>query len=126
MRFRERFEAPVIGGDEGAAQRLSALVGPFILRRLKRDVLPELPPKLETVLEVPLAGEQRKLYAAAEQSLPCSRLAPQKNTRKARRYGYEVKGWDGGEFKMVEVLAELTRLRQIALESGAGVRELSG
>lgn len=115
MRFRERFEAPVIGGDEGAAQRLSALVGPFILRRLKRDVLPELPPKLETVLEVPLTGEQRKLYAAAEQSLR-ERLNLQKNTRKARRYGYEVKGWDGGEFKMVEVLAELTRLRQIALD----------
>lgn len=115
MRFRERFEVPVIGGDEGAARRLSALVGPFILRRLKRDVLPELPPKLETVLEVPLTGEQRKLYAAAEQSLR-ERLNLQKNTRKARRYGYEVKGWDGGEFKMVEVLAELTRLRQIALD----------
>ena len=115
MRFRERFEAPIIGGDEGAAQRLAALVGPFVLRRLKRDVLPELPPKLESTLEVPLQGEQRKLYFAAEQSLR-ERLNLQKNTAKARRYGYPVKGLDGGEFKTVEVLAELTRLRQIALD----------
>ena len=115
MRFRERFEAPIIGGDETAAQRLAALVGPFVLRRLKRDVLPELPPKLETTLEVPLQGEQRKLYFAAEQSLR-ERLNLQKNTAKARRYGYPVKGLDGGEFKTVEVLAELTRLRQIALD----------
>lgn len=115
MRFRERFEAPIIGGDEDALARLSARVEPFVLRRRKRDVLRELPPKLETVLEVALEGEQRKLYAAAEQSLR-ERLNLQKNTRKARRYGYEVKGLDGGEFKTVEVLAELTRLRQIALD----------
>ncbi len=115
MRFRERFEAPIIGDDEDALARLSARVEPFILRRRKRDVLRELPPKLETVLEVALEGEQRRLYAAAEQSLR-ERLNLQKNTRKARRYGYEVKGLDGGEFKTVEVLAELTRLRQIALD----------
>ena len=36
--FRERFEQPVLSGDEHAQAKLQAFVGPFILRRLKSDV----------------------------------------------------------------------------------------
>ena len=64
--FKNRFELPAMrDGDRDAMQRLHRLVSPFILRRLKRDVLAELPPKTETVLRVPLEGEQRKLYVAS-------------------------------------------------------------
>ena len=51
------------------ADKLQALVGLFIKRRLKKDVLTDLPDKFENVLTVKLEGEQRKLYAAHEQRL---------------------------------------------------------
>ena len=41
------------------------LTGPFILRRMKSDVLKELPPKTENVYRIELEEEQRKLYLAA-------------------------------------------------------------
>ena len=49
MRFREHFELDITGGDEDAARRLRSLVAPFMLRRLKADVLQDLPDKLESV-----------------------------------------------------------------------------
>ncbi len=75
-RFRERYELGIVGGDEELSRRLSSLVGPFILRRLKADVLTELPEKLESVVRVGLQGEQRKLYAASEQRLRQIALDP--------------------------------------------------
>ena len=106
-RFRDRFEEPIIGGDETAAGRLQAAVSPFMLRRLKKDVLADLPEKLESVVYVPLEGEQQKLYAAHEQQLRES-LTTQHNTRKER---------DAGQRK-VEILAELTKLRQLCCDPG--------
>ena len=46
-------------------RRLNQLTGPFILRRMKSDVLKELPPKTENVYRIELEEEQRKLYLAA-------------------------------------------------------------
>ena len=69
-RFRERFERPIVlDRDETALSRLDKMVSPFILRRLKKDVLTELPDKHESVVRVPLTGEQRALYAANVQML---------------------------------------------------------
>ncbi|MCI8469387.1 MAG: serine/threonine protein kinase [Eggerthellaceae bacterium] len=110
--FSQRFEAPILGREEepdddeaaDAAARLAALVGPFVLRRLKRDVLPELPEKMESTVLVPLRGEQAKLYAAHEQRLREELAAPRpKDGREAGR-------------SKVEVLAELTRLRQLCCD----------
>ena len=52
--------------DPAATVRLSALVRPFLLRRRKSDpgIAPELPPKTETDLLVPLTAEQVTLYEA--------------------------------------------------------------
>ena len=52
--------------DPEATARLSALVRPFLLRRRKSDpgIAPELPPKTETDLLVPLTAEQVTLYEA--------------------------------------------------------------
>ena len=101
-RFRDRFEAPIMDGDEEAAARLSALVGPFILRRRKADVLTDLPEKWESVVYARLEGEQRALYQAHEQLL-------------RTKIAHEGEEGDDGRSK-VEILAELTRLRQIALD----------
>ncbi|MEQ3363149.1 DEAD/DEAH box helicase [Raoultibacter massiliensis] len=105
MRFRERFELSIMGGDEDAARRLQALVGPFMLRRLKENVLADLPDKLESVVYAQLEGEQRRLYVASEQHLRDS-LTEQRKNRKDKSFNE----------KKVEVLAELTKLRQLCCD----------
>ncbi|MFY0511038.1 DEAD/DEAH box helicase [Streptomyces anulatus] len=65
--FRTRYAEAVEGGnDPGAAERLAALVRPFLLRRRKSDpgIAPELPPKTETDRAVSLTPEQTGLYEA--------------------------------------------------------------
>ena len=110
-RFRERFELPIVGGEEDVAARLQALVGPFMLRRCKADVLTDLPDKLESVVYAPLEGQQRKLYAACEQQLR-EQLTRQRAERKQR----QAKRAQGEEVSTVEVLAELTKLRQLCCD----------
>ena len=51
-------------GDKDMTQRLQKMVKPFILRRLKTDVLKDLPDKLEETRVVKFDGEQQKLYDA--------------------------------------------------------------
>ncbi|MBT1180141.1 SNF2-related protein [Bifidobacterium vespertilionis] len=105
-RFHERYELPISNdayGDEGRAQaaKLKSLVGVFILRRLKSQVLTDLPDKLENVVTVKLEGEQRKLYAAHEQRLKLTLTHTQAKDFNADR---------------IRILAELTRLRQICCD----------
>ena len=46
--FRSDFEAPIVRNeDQGALERLQRMTGPFILRRMKENVLKDLPEKLE-------------------------------------------------------------------------------
>ncbi|WP_033514862.1 SNF2-related protein [Bifidobacterium pullorum] len=99
--FRERFEQPVLSGDEHAQAKLQAFVGPFILRRLKSDVLKDLPDKIENVITVQLEGEQRRLYAALEQRLRAS-------INKTRDVDFRN--------DRIQVLAQLTRLRQVCCD----------
>jgi superfamily II DNA or RNA helicase len=70
--FRDRYAKAVEGDrDEQAAQRLAALVRPFLLRRRKSDpgIAPELPPKTETDQPVSLTKEQVSLYEALVREL---------------------------------------------------------
>lgn len=65
--FRERHARAIESGeDPQAAERLSRLVRPFLLRRRKSDpgIAPELPAKTETDRVVPLTAEQASLYEA--------------------------------------------------------------
>ncbi len=64
--FCSRFEKPIVQEkDKDATRRLNQLTGPFILRRMKSEVLKELPPKTENIHRVELEEQQRKLYLAA-------------------------------------------------------------
>lgn len=63
-KFKEKFELPIAEGSKVAEDELLKLVMPFILRRLKTEVLSELPPKVETDVVVPLEGQQEELYKA--------------------------------------------------------------
>ena len=62
--FADRWEAPILAGQRGAAERLRGRIRPFLLRRLKRDVAPELPPRTEAVLWVELDETERAAYDA--------------------------------------------------------------
>src|SRR5436190_2015802 len=69
--FRERYEIPITRhGDAHAQERLARRLRPFILRRLKRDVAPELPPKVEQMAMCDLTAEQSTVY---QQILDASR-----------------------------------------------------
>ena len=72
---------------------------PFLLRRLKKDVLKELPDKIETIETSELTTEQRKLYVGYLQQL-----------RDEAKESMDETGFGANRFK---ILAGLTRLRQI-------------
>lgn len=93
--FARRFARPIeVEGDRGRLDALSRLVRPFVLRRTKREVLPELPLRTERTQRVPLSAGEQELYDNA-------RLAAlgriQAGTTDAR----------------IELLAALTRLRRL-------------
>lgn len=102
-RFRARYELPIADGDEDAAEMLRAATAPFVLRRLKAEVLDDLPDKLEQVVTCRMGSTQRGLYAAREQAL-----------RETLTGGGARDAGLGQE--RLAVLAELTRLRQLCCD----------
>jgi len=61
--FARRYGDPIQHhNDKSAIQELRKKIYPFILRRLKQDVLSDLPEKVEQVLYVEMGPEQKKLY----------------------------------------------------------------
>jgi superfamily II DNA or RNA helicase len=60
--FEGRFDFADENHRKHAHQSLRALLSPFLLRRLKRDVLQELPAKTEVILDIELSPEERALY----------------------------------------------------------------
>lgn len=125
QRFRERFEAAIIGGDEDAARRLRLLTAPFILRRTKQAVAPELPAKATVTVPVVLEGEQRRLYDGAEQSLR-ERLAAQIRLSRSREARYLSDKEREARAPRVQVLAELSSLRRIALDPALVFEDYQG
>ena len=85
--------------DTTLVNRLKKLIGPFILRRIKKDVLTELPDKTITVLNNEMQGEQLDIYM--------SYLAQAK-----QEVSLEIKK-NGFESSQIKILALLMRLRQI-------------
>lgn len=85
--------------DGEDADDLRRRVRPFLMRRLKKDVLLELPDKLEHVLTAQMTPEQTKVYRAA-----LFRLREHVDTV------LQEKGFDRGR---TEVLAAITQLREI-------------
>ena len=62
--FEERYAGPIGSGDDGAAVRLRQRIRPFVLRRRKAEVAPELPPRTDIVLRVELSETERSVYDA--------------------------------------------------------------
>ncbi|HEY6558581.1 MAG TPA: DEAD/DEAH box helicase [Polyangiaceae bacterium] len=62
--FQDRYAGPIGVGNAEAAVRLRTKVRPFVLRRMKREVLPELPARTDMVLHVELEETERAVYDA--------------------------------------------------------------
>ncbi len=60
--FDERYTQAIIRGDSGSAAHLRERIRPFVLRRLKREVAPELPPRTDLVLRCNLDEDERAVY----------------------------------------------------------------
>ncbi|MBQ7796509.1 MAG: DEAD/DEAH box helicase [Lachnospiraceae bacterium] len=102
QKFKKMFETPIVrDGDQEALSMLRKMTGPFLMRRLKKDVLKELPDKLETVLYSRMEGEQQTIYQANAALL------------KEKLLGSSDA--DYGKDRM-QILAELMKLRQICCE----------
>lgn len=111
-KFREQFELPVVAQeDEAALARLKQMIKPFILRRLKSDVLKDLPDKIETVVYTQMEREQKKLYQASVLQL---------------KESLESKTDSEFSSEKIQVLAQLTRLRQICCDPALVYEDYKG
>ena len=104
-RFRDNFAAPIAEGRDPAARtRLRRLIAPFVLRRLKADVLDDLPPRTEVILHVEMSPEEAALYEALR------RRAMEDLEALARQRSPAAGALEDGQ-RRLQVLAHLTRLR---------------
>ncbi|MBI4705083.1 MAG: DEAD/DEAH box helicase [Deltaproteobacteria bacterium] len=99
--FERTHGRPIAAGLPGAADGLRERIRPFVLRRLKREVAPELPPRIETVLLCELSEPERELYDVV-------RLATRKDVVARLATGASV----------LDALEALLRLRQAACHPG--------
>ena len=99
-KFKNIYETPIVKEEDYQAMaKLKMLIEPFILRRNKKEVLTELPEKTVTVLNNEMNEEQKNLY------LTYLLRAKQEIAEKIELDGYEN--------SQMQILAALTRLRQI-------------
>lgn len=100
--FRKDIETPIVKrNDEDASRRLRRIVSPFILRRLKSDVLSDLPDKLEKTQYSRFEPEQQKIYDA--HVLKLQQMLDNEND-------------DEFQKNKLQLLAELTKIRQICCD----------
>ncbi len=101
--FNKTFAIPIEKeGDTQAGKDLKRLIQPFILRRTKAQVLEELPPRTEIVLEIDLSREETAFYEALRQQ------ALERLSGDDERHGGQ---------KHLKILAEITKLRQACCHS---------
>ena len=113
QQFKGSFETPILKFEsERATNQLRTMVAPFILRRLKKDVLKELPEKTETILYNEMTPEQEKIYKANLALLQ-------------QEFQKEMK-LNGISRSHIKILAMLTRLRQLCCHPGLYLDEYEG
>ncbi|QXM06661.1 SNF2 helicase associated domain-containing protein [Crassaminicella indica] len=112
-KFKKKFEKPIVKDkDKSVLNELSKYIKPFILRRLKKDVLKELPEKIEHKVVAELTKEQKKIYLAYLNQIKSE-------------IDEEIKS-KGFEKSHIKILAGLTRLRQICCHPSMFVENFKG
>lgn len=100
--FRANYEQPIARGDreaEVAQSRLRRKLHPFLMRRLKRDVATDLPPKIEKLALCTLSPDQQTVYKELLEA--------------SRRRVFDMVMKQGFQKSRMEILKTLLRLRQV-------------
>ena len=101
-KFRKEMETPIVKhNDKEAMKRLKRLAEPFILRRLKQDVLSDLPEKNEEICYVRFDKKQQNLYDG--QALHMKQLLEKQSDEMFQK-------------NRMAILAEITKIRQICCD----------
>lgn len=104
-KFAEKYEKPIVREESKEdLERLTARIKPFILRRMKKDVLTELPDKIETRMVTEMTEEQQMIY-----------LSYMNNVRE-----------ELDQKNQIQILSALTRLRQICCHPATFVENYTG
>lgn len=112
-KFKTRYESPIVRSQDSKALRdLNRHIRPFVLRRMKQDVLKELPEKIEGCVVNRMKPEQARLYAA--------HLA---QAQKEFQLVVQEGGFQKGQIK---ILALLTRLRQLCCHPSLFLEDYKG
>lgn len=112
-KFIKKFERPIVKeNDKKSLDELSKYIKPFILRRLKKEVLKELPDKIEHKIVAELTSEQKKIYLAYLNQIK-------------GEIEKEIKD-KGFERSHIKILAGLTRLRQICCHPSLFIEGYNG
>ena len=111
-RFVELYEKPILKEDTQALSDLHQHIAPFILRRMKKDVLTELPDKYESKMLTELSEGQKLVY-----------LSFLENIRNELHSEIEENGVEKSRMK---ILAALTRLRQICCHPSTFLENYQG
>ena len=111
-RFLQKYGAAPGSGKKMESLPLAAKVRPFILRRLKSEVLTELPPKIEHRYLSDLTTDQKKIYQAYLERL-----------RSETRQSLQEHSFNRSR---IQILAGLTRLRQICCHPSLFIENYHG
>lgn len=111
-KFVNQYEKPILRNDKEALEDLGRHIHPFILRRMKKEVLTELPDKIETKMLVDMTEEQRKVYNAFIENI-------------RGELGINIEGTNMEQSK-IKILAALTRLRQICCHPSTFLDQYEG
>jgi superfamily II DNA or RNA helicase len=99
--FQKRFANQIErkeDADQDALKRLNSVIHPFLLRRLKSQVLQDLPPKTDITFPVTISDQERAFYEALRRQI-------------LERIEHRTNGNDGQI--RIEILSGLTTLRRV-------------
>ncbi len=117
LSFRRWYRQPIEQQRDGERlAALRALLAPFMIRRIKRDVAKELPPKTELMSPVELRGRQRELYESI-------RVAAHADVRDV----IKKKGLAGSTIPILDALMKLRQVccdpRLVAMDAARAIVE---
>jgi len=104
----QEFCSKFIKQEEDYIEDLKILISPYILRRIKKDVIKEIPEKIETKFLVEMTGSQKKIYKAFLKEIQDNIKNPKINKNNMTIFSY------------------LTKLRQACLDPAVIIDEYSG